>query len=359
MKNTKNPDSKSAFEAKFDAQKIAFAPVVFQVTKTLRDIGILQMISDSGDKGVAAEAIAEKLDLSLYGVKTLLELGASIELVYLKQDRYILTKTGFFILHDPMTIVNLDFIQDVCYRGLFHLTDAIKNEKPSGLQEFGDWPTIYQALSSLPAAVQKSWFAFDHYYSDLAFPEALPLVFKQRPRRLFDVGGNTGKWAIACTQYDSDVAVTILDLPGQLEKAYENIRNNGLENRIDGFEIDLLDPNRSFPTGADAIWMSQFLDCFSESEIVHILNTAGTAMTPDTDLFILEPFWNRQQFEASTFSLQATSIYFTCMANGNSKMYHSDEMYRCLDEAGFKVVEDTDNIGICHTLLRCRVNMRQ
>ena len=134
MKNTKNPDSKSAFEAKFDAQKIAFAPVVFQVTKTLRDIGILQMISDSGDKGVAAESIAEKLDLSLYGVKTLLELGASIELVYLKQDRYILTKTGFFILHDPMTIVNLDFIHDVCYRGLFHLTDAIKNEEPSPLE---------------------------------------------------------------------------------------------------------------------------------------------------------------------------------------------------------------------------------
>jgi hypothetical protein len=358
MKNTKNPDSKSAFEAKFDAQRIAFAPVVFQVTKSLRDLGILQMISDSGDEGVAAESIAEKLNLSLYGIKTLLELGISIELVYVKQKRYVLTKTGFFILHDPMTIVNLDFIHDVCYRGLFHLTDAVIKEKPSGLKEFGEWPTIYEALSSLPTRVQKSWFAFDHYYSDLAFPEALPLVFKQQPRRLFDVGGNTGKWAIACARYDPDVSVTILDLPGQLEKAYENIRENGLENRIDGFEIDLLDRSRSFPSGADAIWMSQFLDCFSESEIVHILKTAGTAMTPDTDLFILEPFWNRQQFEASTFSLQATSIYFTCMANGNSKMYHSDEMYHCLGEAGFKVVEDTDNIGICHTLLRCRINNR-
>ena len=359
MNDNKKPDSKSAFEAKVDAQKIAFAPVVFQVAKSLRDLGILELISDSGDDGVSVEKIVEKLSLNLYGVKVLLELGVSSELAYLKEDRYVLTKTGFFILHDPMTTVNMDFIHDVCYQGLFHLTEAITEKKPAGLKVFGEWQTIYQALASLPPRVQKSWFAFDHYYSDLAFPEVLPLVFKQHPRRLFDVGGNTGKWAIACAKYDPDVKITILDLPGQLNKAYENIRDNGLENRIDGFEIDLLDQSQSIPGGADAIWMSQFLDCFSEPEIIHILKTAGAAMTPDTDLYILEPFWNRQQFEASTFSLQATSLYFTCMANGNSKMYHSDDMYRCLDAAGLTVVEDSDNIGICHTLLRCRSNARQ
>ena len=159
MDDTKKPDSKSAFEAKFDAQKIAFAPVVFQVTKSLRDLGILELISDSGEDGVRAEAIAEQLGLNPYGVAVLLELGVSIELVYLKENRYVLTKTGFFILHDPMTVVNMDFIHDVCYRGLFHLTDAITDEKPAGLKVFGEWPTIYQALASLPSRVQKSWFA--------------------------------------------------------------------------------------------------------------------------------------------------------------------------------------------------------
>ena len=33
----KKPYEKSAFEAKADAQRIAFAPVVFQVVKTMRD----------------------------------------------------------------------------------------------------------------------------------------------------------------------------------------------------------------------------------------------------------------------------------------------------------------------------------
>jgi hypothetical protein len=82
---------------------------------------------------------------------------------------------------------------------------------------------------------------------------------------------------------------------------------------------------------------------------------AGSSMTAATDLYILEPFWDRQRFEAAKYSLQATSIYFTCMANGNSKMYHSDDMYTCVEKAGLKVLEDINDIGVCHTLLRCRL----
>ena len=48
-------------------------------------------------------------------------------------------------------------------------------------------------LAQLPDQVQKSWFEFDHYYSDNAFPEVLPIVFANKPKRLLDVGGNTGK----------------------------------------------------------------------------------------------------------------------------------------------------------------------
>lgn len=355
MKQTSRKNAKSALDAKSDAQKIAFAPVAFQVAKSLRDLGILERIRQAQDKGITAEDIAGDLNLSVYGVKVLLEFGVSVDLVTFDKNRYCLTKTGLFILSDPLTIVNMDFIHDVCYRGLFHLKEAIVEVAPAGLKVFGDWPTIYQGLSSLPADIQKSWFAFDHYYSDMAFPEALPIVFKRSPRRLFDVGGNTGKWALACVHHDQAVTVTLLDLPGQLAKASNVIKEKGLEHRIDCLAFDILQDDGPFPTGADAIWMSQFLDCFSEDQIVHILTLAGSGMQSNTDLYILEPFWNRQRFEAARYSLQATSLYFTCMANGNSKMYHSDEMIRCVTRAGLTVVEEFDNIGVCHTLLRCRL----
>ena len=46
-----------------------------------------------------------------------------------------------------------------------------------------------------------------------------------------------------------------------------------------------------------------------------------------------------------------TSVYFTVMANGNSKMYHSDDMIRLIADAGLRVAEVHDGLGQGHTIL--------
>lgn len=349
------PDNKTALQAKFDAQKIAFGPVVFQATIAMRDLGILDLLYRSKNTGITAQAIADELQLSLYGVKTLLEMGLSSEIVRLVDEHYNLTKTGFFLLRDELTRVNINFINDVCYQGLSDLTSAIREEKPTGLKVFGEWDTIYEGLSSLPEPVQKSWFEFDHFYSDVAFPKVLPLVFSRPIKKLLDVGGNTGKWAMHCVNYDPDVQVTMVDLPGQLAKAKANIEKAGLADRINYHTTNLLSPEAELPAGADAIWMSQFLDCFSQAEITSILSRAARAMSENTSVYILETYWDRQRFEAAAFSLHATSLYFTALANGNSKMYHSDEMKECIANAGLQVVSQIDDIGIGHTLMECKL----
>ncbi len=88
----------------------------------------------------------------------------------------------------------MDFIHDVNYKGLFELDKSIQNGVPAGLKEFGEWQTIYEGLSQLPEHVQKSWFSFDHFFSDDAFPLVLKHVYKNGTKKLLDVGGNTGKW---------------------------------------------------------------------------------------------------------------------------------------------------------------------
>jgi hypothetical protein len=100
--------------------------------------------------------------------------------------------------------------------------------------------------------------------------------------------------------------------------------------------------------------MSQFLDCFSEEQIISILRRAVRAMSPSSTLCILELLWDRQPNEIAAFCLQQTSLYFTCIANGNSQMYHSSDLMRCLAESGLKVIEDRDQVGLYHTLLKCR-----
>lgn len=356
MKQNYGSDEKTALQAKYDAQKIAFGPIMFQAAKALRDLGILELIKSRRKEGITMDEIASQLNLSVYGVKVLLEAGLSLEMVRVEDDKYILTKTGWYILSDELTRVNMDFVHDVNYLGMFSLTESIKTGKPTGLKVFGEWETIYEGLSQLPEHVQKSWFAFDHFYSDYAFPEILPKVLGNGVKRVLDVGGNTGKFAMICCRFNPDINVTILDHPGQLEKAYLNARAAGFADRISGVAINLLDHSKPFPKGPDVIWMSQFLDCFSQEDILQLLLRAKASLEgTGGSLYIMETYWDRQKFEASTYSLHATSLYFTNMANGCSQMYHSEDMLKLIERAGLYVAEEIDDIGVSHTLFKCKV----
>lgn len=344
-----------AFDALQEAQKIAFAPFTFQATVSLRNLGVFDFIFDNNAKGgVTIQEISKGTSVSEYGLGVLLEMAESSDIV--SQDeagKYELTKIGYFLNSHQMTGSNINFTQDVCYKGLYHLQEAIETGKPSGLKELGDWPTIYEGLSQLTSNQQKSWFDFDHQYSDEIFEEALETVFKKKPKLLYDIGGNTGKFANQCCTYDDNIAVHIFDLPGQLKKALDNAKNKGFENRISGTEIDWLSDNPQIPAGADTIWMSQFLDCFSKEEIVKILTVAVNAMDSETELIIIETYTDRQKFSSAKLILEATSLYFTALANGNSKMYNSEEFKALAEEAGLTVEADK-KLGEYHTMFVCK-----
>jgi ubiquinone/menaquinone biosynthesis C-methylase UbiE len=348
-------EKRTAFEAIGYAQWIAWAPMVFQASRVMRDTGILQALQEAGREGLTMKQIEEKVKLPHYGVRVLLEAGLGIGLVLLNDEKYTLTKTGFFILTDTLTRANMSFVHDVCYEGMFYLEDAIRTEKPAGLKVFGtQWNTVYEALAHLPEHVRKSWFGFDHFYSDDAFPLVLPVVFKDKPKKMLDIGGNTGKWSIKAVNFDPDIHITIVDLPGQVNMAKKNVEELGLSNRISFHETNMLDDSLPLPKGYDAIWMSQFLDCFSDAEITSILKRCHAAVDDDGFIYIMESFWDKQKYEVGAFSVQQTSLYFTAIANGNSQMYNSEVFMKCVLDAGFEVVEQTDQIGVSQTLLKCR-----
>lgn len=348
-----NNDTASALEAQYNAQKIAFAPIIFQAARSMRDLGILQVLFEH-QEGLDLLTLQEKTSLSAYGLLTLLETGLSADIVKQKEARYFLTKTGYFLLKDPMTIANMNYNHHVNYKGLFHLDEAIQTGKPAGLKEFGPWETIYPALSTLPQKAKESWFTFDHLYSDSAFPSAIQKVLALNPKRVLDIGGNTGKFSIGLALQDAALHVSIVDLPQQLALAKEQIEAQNLQERITLIAGNVLEADFSFPEGYDVLWMSQFLDCFSQEQIIAILSKAKHAMGSASVLCIMEPFWDRQRFEASAFCIINTSPYFTAMANGYSKMYHSEDFLRLVRKAGLEVVELLDHVGICQTILVLR-----
>lgn len=347
-----SPDKQSAFDARYEAQKIAFGPAVFHCVYYAWKEGILAELAMANEKGCSIEDLAATKRWTSYTLKLILETCLSGGVVYLENGRYFLDKTGFCILKDKITQINIDFMHDICYRGLAELEKSLENKKPEGLKYLGNWPTLYEGLSSLAPQAKKSWFNFDNYYSDISFPEILPDVFASSPRKILDIGSNTGKFAKAVLQNKQDIELHLIDLPQQLDMSKTALGKNGIVQNVHYHPVDLLNEETFFPKDIDLIWMSQLLSCFDEASIFSIVKRAADSLAPKGQLLIMDTFWDRQQYDIASYCLINTSPYFTTIASGNSKIYESGDYIRLCKKAGYDLISIRDNIGFCHSLLR-------
>lgn len=361
FENLKRVFTKEPYNAQ-QAQEMAhlysWGAVIFQVCRLLIKYGILDLLNDHRE-GLTQNEIARAAGLSDYAAKCLLEsaLTTHIVLIDTETDKYYLAKTGWFLLRDAMIRADIDFNHDVNYEGWFVLDKALEQGQPAGLKHFGDWPTIYEGLSSLPEQVRKSWFGFDHYYSDHSFDEALAIIHANNTRHLLDVGGNTGRFAMRCVASNPTIEVTICDLPQQIKMMKQATDGQPGSERIHGVGMNILDESVAFPTDTryDVIWMSQFLDCFSEQQIVSILRRAAAVLDSNNRIYIMETLWDRQDYVPAAMSLTMTSLYFTALANGNSKMYNTDDLTRLIRQVGLEIEQIYDRIGNGgHSILVCK-----
>ncbi len=329
-----------------EAQKIAFAPLTFQAVNAMLKFGIINFLEENPS---TVSEIMEHCKISKYTTETLLEVASACGIVIKTGEKYVNSLVASAFLNNEMTKVNFNFVKDVCYLGASELKESFAKAEPVGCRKFiGDYETIYNALNELPDEMKKSWFEFDHYYSDTCFDEVLKIIFEDKPSQIFDIGGNTGKFERACLKFNKDCIVNMIDLPENIEAAKKNLHNE----RLKFHGVDVL--KTQFPKISDAVFMSQFLDCFSEEQVISILKNIKNSMTDNTKIYILEPFTDKQLFDGATYSLVHISLYFTCMANGKSKMYSEKRMIEMIEKAGLKLDKKYENIGIHdYTLLSC------
>ena len=346
----KKKNISSAFNALTEAQKIAFAPFTFQVVAAMLEFGIFKSLNKQPK---TKEQISKDCNISRYTVDTLFDAAVCAGLIKGNPDGiFSNTKLAEAFLFDEMTRVNFNFMKDICYIGAHELTESFRTGKPLGLQKhYFNSPTIYSELTKMTPQMQKSWYEFDHHYSDDCFDEVLKIIFEKQPDTICDIGGNTGKFEKACLEYSSDCNIVMVDLPENIEetrKAFDTPRCSFVAANI------LSDEKLNFGKIPDAFFMSQFLDCFSREQILFILNKVADASDNNTRIYILEPFIDNQIFEGAAYSLSHISLYFTCMANGCSKMYNEADMREIIDQSKLKINKAYYNIGkYDYTLLEC------
>ncbi len=346
-------DRLTAREAQELALLYSWSPAVFEVSRLFVEWGVLSAI-DKSEKGLTVAELCSATNHKPLAISCLMEAGLTCRIVVVdpKEERYRLTKLGWLLLNDEMTRVNLEFNHRINYRSFYWLEQALEEEKPKGLQTISEAKNIYEALPQLDDLTRQAWLNYDHFYSDRSFEQALPFVLNTHPKTLLDVGGNTGEMALQFVAQDPEINVTVCDLPELITMMQQTIVGKQGAERIHGLGADLTDEKTTFPTTYDAIWMSQFIMCFPESQIDAILRRVTQAMHSDSRLFLMEVMWNRQSYPAAAFCQTMNSLYFMATASGNNKMLTSDSLIKHLSQAGLELIATYDQMGPGgHTLM--------
>ena len=106
-------------------------------------------------------------------------------------------------------------------------------------------------------------------------------------KRLLDLGGGPGTYAVFFCRANPELTSTIFDKPTSEPIAMNIVRRYGLEDRIDFFGGNFLkDP---LPQGYDVVWISQILHGDSPEDAAKLVRDAGKLLNPG-GLLIVQDF---------------------------------------------------------------------
>ncbi len=156
--------------------------------------------------------------------------------------------------------------------------------------------------------------------------EAYPLT---RHRRLLDVGGGDGSFAMAAVSHSASLNAIVVDLPGVAEAARQHIAARGLADRVAVSECDAL--RQPLPTGADVASLVRVIHDHDDGPALTLLKRAHEALPAGGALLIAEPMAGTAGAEA----MGDAYFGFYLLAMGSGRPRTASELSALARSAGF------------------------
>lgn len=168
----------------------------------------------------------------------------------------------------------------------------------------------------------------------LSAPGVVPAIDLAGRRRLLDLGGGPGTWAIHFCRHNPGLEAVIFDLPTTRPFAEQTVARFGLSDRIrfvaGDFTVDCL------PGGCDVAWLSQVLHGESPASAARLLARTVEALEPGGLLlvqeFLLAADRTAPEFPA-LFSLNML------LGTPQGQAYSEPELVEMMRQAGLKGIE--------------------
>ena len=197
--------------------------------------------------------------------------------------RFSLTKAAstFLVRTSPRYVGGRGLLFAGFYEAIGHLPEALATGKP--------WtPHGQRDMFSGFGAEEQRWFSEGMFANAVHGGRALLELVDFSPfRRLLDVGGNAGGYAVSILRAHPGVRATIFDLEGVREMALARARDSGLSDRLSFVAGSFF--HDDLPAGHDVVLLSSILHDWGDDECRAILRRCATALEPGGSIVVTEP----------------------------------------------------------------------
>ncbi|MEJ2256307.1 MAG: methyltransferase [Woeseiaceae bacterium] len=278
----------------------------------------------------SAAELAATTNLPRQRLARLLDAASALDLVEVRSGgRYALGPLGA-ALNDNEGLARLVLHHDALYRDL---ADPVALVAGSG---DADNLRRYWAYADRDRPAETQGDAVIDYSQTMAASQSMIAaqivddVSFRDSRRLLDIGGGDGTFAIAVARRWPTLQVTVADLPAVIPLARENIARAGLAGRIDTVGLDVL--RDTLPTGHDCATLIRILHDHEDAAVARLLAATRDAMVPGGRLLVVEPMAGA---DAAGRLVQAYfSVYLLAMGQGRPRT--PAELTARIEAAGFE-----------------------
>jgi ubiquinone/menaquinone biosynthesis C-methylase UbiE len=286
----------------------------------------LDLFTVLADQALSAAALAARLGATERGLATLLDALVALGLLVKQDDHYTNT---------PFANVALDRSKP-SFCGYIPLFDAHCWEL---------WGQLEDTICSGSNSAQDLLFHADPIGTELLLrglhADALRLApalaarfALGRRRRLLDLGGGAGTYAITFCQASPRLTAVLFDLPGPLALAQRLVSAAGLTDRITliagDFRTDAL------PRDFDLVLLSNVLHGQSVETNQRILSEVYRALEPEGELILRDVLMNEERTIPAFGALFAVNLL---LHSAEGRCYTFSEVSEWLTEVGFRDLE--------------------
>jgi SAM-dependent methyltransferase len=227
---------------------------------------------------LAAPVLAGRINCSVRGLEMLLNALTALELLNKQGESYVATPFAaeFLSRTSPTYLGHIIMHHHHLMSGWANLDQAVQSGAP-----------VRGRVSHEDADSSRESFLMGMFnLAMMMAPKIVPNIDLSGRKRLLDLGGGPGTYAIHFCQYNPELSAVICDLPTTREFAEQTVERFGLAGRISfaagDFEVEDL------PGGFDVAWLSHILHGVGPEECAKILKKAVSALEPGGMLMVQE-----------------------------------------------------------------------